>query len=35
MAAAGNAIRRCAEAITLRTGGTLPDGYPLPATLQN
>jgi DNA-binding IclR family transcriptional regulator len=34
VAAAGNAIRRCAEAITLRTGGTLPDGYPFPATLQ-
>lgn len=34
VAAAGHAIRRCAEAITLRTGGTLPDGYPFPATLQ-
>jgi len=31
VAAAGNAIRRCAEAITLRTGGTLPDGCPFPA----
>lgn len=35
VAAAGNAIRLCAEAITLRTGGTLPDGYPFPATPQN
>lgn len=34
VAAAGNATRRCAEAITLRTGGTLPDGYPFPVTLQ-
>jgi DNA-binding IclR family transcriptional regulator len=34
VAAAGNAIRQCAEAITLRTGGTLPDGYPFPATLR-
>ena len=34
LAAAGNAVRRCAEAITLRTGGTLPDGYPFAATLQ-
>jgi IclR family acetate operon transcriptional repressor len=32
VAAAGNAIRRCAEAITLRTGGVLPEGYPLPAS---
>jgi IclR family acetate operon transcriptional repressor len=35
VAAAGAAIRRCAEAITLRTGGTLPEGYPFPATLQH
>jgi IclR family acetate operon transcriptional repressor len=35
VAAAGSAIRRCAEAITLRTGGTLPDGYPFPAALQH
>jgi DNA-binding IclR family transcriptional regulator len=32
VAAAGDAIRRCAETITLRTGGTLPEGYPFPAT---
>jgi DNA-binding IclR family transcriptional regulator len=32
VAVAGNAIRRCAEAITLRSGGTLPDGYPFPVT---
>jgi IclR family transcriptional regulator, acetate operon repressor len=31
VAAAGNAIRRCAEDITLRTGGVLPAGYPFPA----
>lgn len=31
VAAAGNAIRRCAEAITLRTGGVLPAGYPFQA----
>lgn len=35
VAAAGNAVRRCAEAITLRTGGTLPEGYPFPATIQH
>jgi DNA-binding IclR family transcriptional regulator len=34
VAAAGNAIRRCAEAITRGTGGILPDGYPFPAALQ-
>lgn len=34
VAAAGDAIRRCAEAITLRTGGTLPSGYPFPGALQ-
>ncbi|HET9082512.1 MAG TPA: IclR family transcriptional regulator C-terminal domain-containing protein [Trebonia sp.] len=33
-AATGDAIRRCAEAITLRTGGSLPDRYPFPATPQ-
>lgn len=35
VAGVGNAIRRCAEAITLRTGGSLPAGYPFPATLQS
>lgn len=34
VATVGDAIRRCAEAITLRTGGTLPDGYPFRAALQ-
>jgi IclR family acetate operon transcriptional repressor len=35
VAVAGNAIRKCAEAITLRTGGVLPDGYPFPARPQS
>ncbi|MGH3164495.1 MAG: IclR family transcriptional regulator [Trebonia sp.] len=33
VAAVGGAIRRCAEAITLRTGGVLPGGYPFPAAV--
>jgi IclR family acetate operon transcriptional repressor len=31
VAAAGNAIRRCADSITTRTGGILPAGHPFPA----
>jgi IclR family transcriptional regulator, acetate operon repressor len=31
VAVAGNAIRRCAEAITMRTGGVPPEGYPFAA----
>jgi DNA-binding IclR family transcriptional regulator len=30
VAAAGDAIRQCAEAITMRTGGVLPADYPFP-----
>lgn len=34
VASVGNAIRRCAEAITARTGGMLPAGYPYPTALS-
>jgi IclR family acetate operon transcriptional repressor len=34
VAAAGKAIRRCAEAITLRTGGVLPTDYPFPVAVN-
>jgi IclR family transcriptional regulator, acetate operon repressor len=35
IASVGNALRRCADAITAGTGGVLPVGYPHPAVLSH